>query len=230
MSNWKEIWGGRAVAVQATSLADLIRADGFDTGAGKVDTQAWRNYAAELARRLGIATGDSVFEVGCGSGALLKVFHEASHPVGGIDYSQTLIEHAQRAMPGMSFRTAEANQLAGAAQDFVIANSVFSYFPDLDYARGVLERMLTMARKGVALLDLPDIQCRAAAEDFRRSALAPGEYETRYRGLDHCYFAREWFAGLTATRGWRIEVSVQWLADYGNAPHRFNVILTRMVA
>lgn len=225
MSRWPEIWGGRAATAEAVSLADLIRLDGFDLGAGKVDEQAWYGYVAELARRLGMVAGDSVYEVGCGGGALLFVLHQAGHPVGGIDYSPSLIEHAQRAMPGMQFAVAEANALAGEARDFVVANSVFSYFPDQDYAQEVFARMLAMARKGVAILDVPDLERREAAEAARRAALPPGEYEARYRGLEHRYYSREWFSTLAARHGWQIDVTEQWLAGYGNAPHRFNVML-----
>lgn len=225
MSRWPEIWGKRATIAEATTLADLIRLDGFDLGAGKVDEQAWNDYVAELAKRLGTVVGDSVFEVGCGCGALLFVFCKAGHPVGGIDYSPSLIEHAQRAMPNMPFTVADANALVGTAQDFVVANSVFSYFPDPEYAQDVFARMLAMAKKGVAILDVPDLERRDAAEAARRAALPPGEYEDRYRGLEHRYYSREWFAALAARHGWQIDMAEQWLAGYGNAPYRFNVIL-----
>lgn len=225
MSRWHEIWGERTTIAEATTLAGLIRLDGFDLGAGKVDEQAWNDYVAVLARRLGTVVGDSVFEVGCGGGALLFVFHQAGHPVGGIDYSPALIEHARRAMPDMPFAVAEANALAGDAWDFVVANSVFSYFPNQEYAQDVFTRMLAMARKGVAILDVPDLELRDAAEAARRAALPPGEYEARYRGLEHRYYSREWFAALAARHGWQIDMAEQWLAGYGNAPYRFNVIL-----
>ncbi len=225
MSRWHEVWGGRAATAEAITLADLIRLDGFDLGAGKVDEQAWTAYVAELARRLGIVAGDSVYEVGCGGGALLFVLYQAGHPVGGIDYSPGLVEHARRAMPGMPFAVAEANALAGDARDFVLANSVFSYFPDQEYAQDVFARMLAMASKGVAILDVPDVERREAAESARRAALPPGEYEARYRGLEHRYYSRKWFAAQAASHGWQIDVAGQWLAGYGNSPHRFNVIL-----
>ena len=40
------------------------------------------------------------------------------------------------------------------------------------------------------------------------------------------YYSREWFAALAARYGWQIDVAEQWLAGYGNAPYRFNVMLT----
>ena len=230
MSRWHEIWAARRQIGEGTALADLIRADGFDTGAGKVDEAAWSKYVEELVTRLGAIVGDSMFEVGCGAGALLLVFHKAGYPVAGIDYSPTLIQYAQQAMPGMPFAVGEANTLSGSVHDYVLANSVFSYFPDMEYAHEVVARMLAMAGKGAAILDVPDAARQAAAEAARRGALPPGDYEARYRGLQHRYYAREWFSWIAARHGWQVDIADQWLAGYGNAPHRFNVIFKRGAA
>lgn len=230
MSGWAQIWAARQVAEELPTMEALIRADGFDLGAGRVDAAAWSRYCAELGGRLGIRPGDTLFEVGCGAGALLKVFHAAGHAVAGVDYSPALVAAAARAMPGMAFAVAHADEYRAAAHDFVLANSVFSYFPDLDYARRVLERMVATARKGVAILDVPDLARRDAAEAFRAAALPPGEYEARYQALAHLYYAREWFGACACSRGWRLSVCDQWLEGYGNAPYRFNVLLLRHAA
>jgi len=222
VSRWREIWASRQ-AGDEQSLEALIRLDGFDLGAGKVDAGAWRRYCAVLSQRLGIIAGDSIFEVGCGAGALLHVFHAAGHRVGGIDFSPALVAVASRVMPGMPFSVCAAADLAAPPHDFVVANSVFSYFPDLDYSRRVLQRMLACATRGIAVLDVPDLARREASEAYRRGALPPGEYESRYRGLAHLYYARDWF--LDVPKGWRVRIEDQVLEGYGNAPFRFNVLI-----
>lgn len=224
MSRWHAIWASRAG--QGEALEDLIRLDGFDQGAGHANVGAWRAYCQALAQRLPLAGGASIFEVGCGAGALLRVFHEAGHPVGGIDFSPALIDVARRAMPGRPFAVAEASRWSAPVHDVVLANSVFSYFPDLDYAAGVVRRMLAHARQAVAILDVPDAARREASEAYRRGALAPGEYEQRYAGLAHLYYPREWFQGQGGA-DWRVETVDQWMEDYGNAPFRFNVLFRR---
>ena len=224
MNRWREIWRKREAPGEATDLESLIHLDGFDNGAGKADAEAWTRFGRELARRLGMQPADSVFEVGCGSGALLYLFHAAGHRVGGADFSPRLAEVARRAMPGVDIAVCEACDVAGPAHDFVLANSVFSYFPDHDYARRVLARMLAMAHKGVAILDVPDLDRREDSEAARRAALPPGEYERRYAGLEHLHYERAWFARETPA-GWGVRVENQWLENYGNAPYRFNVLI-----
>lgn len=228
MSRWKEIWTSRQVNDSPATLAGLIALDGFDTGAGRVSETAWRDYVRTLAGHLDLVAGESIFEVGCGAGALLKVFQEVNHTVAGIDYSDSLIKHARMAMPGMCFAVAEARTLTGPARDYVIANSVFSYFPDLDYARDVIERMQAMASKGLAILDVPDVDYRVASEAARCAALPAGEYEARYRGLEHRYYTRDWLAGTFPRSTWRTKITDQWLAGYGNARFRFNLIAQRI--
>ncbi|MBY0248925.1 MAG: methyltransferase domain-containing protein [Nitrospiraceae bacterium] len=229
MNRWSEVWSNRSVAAGAISLEELIRLDGFDHGAGKVDTRAWTRYCDELAKRLGIAPADTIFEVGCGAGALLQVFHAAGHRLGGVDLSPALLAVAAHVMPDMAFTLGEASTFAAPPHDFVIANSVFSYFPDLEYAERVLERMLATARKGVAVLDVPDLARRDTAEAYRRAVLPPGEYESRYSGLAHLYYTRDWFRSIIGMvpRGWRLRIEHQWLEGYGNAPFRFNVLAVR---
>jgi predicted TPR repeat methyltransferase len=229
MNRWSEVWSLRTAAAGAISLEELIRLDGFDHGAGKLDTRAWIRYCDELAKRLGIATGNTIFEVGCGAGALLQLFHAAGHRVGGVDLSPALLAVAVRVMPDMAFAVGEASAFAAPPHDFVLANSVFSYFSDLEYAERVIERMLATARKGVAVLDVPDLARHDAAEAYRRAALGPEEYERRYRGLTHLYYTRDWFRSTIEGFGGGgcLRVEEQWLEGYGNAPFRFNVLAVR---
>src|SRR5262249_35410632 len=96
--NWREIWESRSLG-GGTPLQQLMAADGFD-GFAQMDERAWRDYVARVGERLGIAPRSSIFEVGCGAGAFLFPWHEAEHPIGGIDASSRLLGFARQAMPG----------------------------------------------------------------------------------------------------------------------------------
>ena len=88
----------------------------------------------------------------------------------------------------------------------------------------VLDVMVAKAARVVAVLDLPDAASREAALSERiRVAGGPDAYEQRYRGLDHQYYARDWFAAALRRRGLvDVHVENQEIAGYGNAPYRFN--------
>lgn len=225
LGNWRRVWRGRPLDDEnATPLLEMImEIDGF----GATDPAAWVTGIGQTRARLGVQTDDTIFDVGCGAGAFLyPLVHQFQHRVGGIDYSEGLVETARRAMPGMQFGVAEASLLdEDDRYDFVVAHSTFQYFPTLDYAEAVLRRMMKKARKAVAVLDVSDAARRDDLESLRRGALPDGEYEQRYRGLEHLYYDRAWFEMFAGAAGAHVEVFEQDIPTYETRGLRFNVLL-----
>ncbi|MDA9909895.1 class I SAM-dependent methyltransferase [Gammaproteobacteria bacterium] len=97
MDNWPEIWNKRKPVQKDLSLEDLIKLDGFDSGAGIISVQDWQKNCRIIANKLGLSNGMSVYEVGCGSGAFLKSLLEMYNlDVGGIDYAKELLNTAKK--------------------------------------------------------------------------------------------------------------------------------------
>ena len=228
MANWHEVWSRRSHGAATDVLQSLVEMDGFDGGAGKISADDWRSYGHVVADRLGVGPGKSVFEVGCGSGAFLYVMHELGAAVGGLDYATNLLETARRFLPDGRFVHGNAAELPVAPPfDFVIANSVFHYFPDEGYAAKVLGRMLEKAQVGVAVLDVPDAATRDEAERVRSAGLSAKEYEQKYAGLHHRYYPRAWFAEQAARHGWKCHQAGQQIANYPQSAFRFNSFFSR---
>ena len=167
--NWKDIRNRRTSGSEEVGLECLIKLDGFDTGAGRIEADDWRKYAALIAEKLCIRDGATVFEVGCGAGAFLYALREKySLSVGGIDYSAGLIAAASRIMTDGDFRVAEAKELEVQPQfDYVIANSVFHYF-NPEHAAEVLDRMIQKARIAAVVMDIPALCTKDESEKLRR--------------------------------------------------------------
>ncbi|CAB4686840.1 unannotated protein [freshwater metagenome] len=222
---WDEVWERRTLDAEKPLLAALLAADGLDTGFGDVREDAWREATARWVDELGLSEGDSVFEVGCGAGAFLYALREHGIRVSGIDRSSTLIGYARDVMPEATFAVADAADFdLGEQADIVVAFGVFMYFPELDYATGVLERMVAKARRAVAVIDVPD-KAHEAEALARRIATVGGEdaYRERYAGLDHLYYDRAWFANAMSRAGIRGPlIADQWLKHYENGRSRFN--------
>lgn len=202
----------------------MLAADGFDTGFGSITEDAWTDFVRRTCNRLELRPGDSLFEVGCGSGAFLYPAFVAGIDVGGVDYSARLIEDARRVMPGAAFTVAEAAELdTQPAVDAVVACSVFFYFPSYEYARLVIERMARKAVRAVAVLDVPDLATAAEALAGRQERLGgAATYAERYDGLDH-RFDREWMAEAMRDAGLTdVVIEDQQIANYANARYRFN--------
>ena len=225
-SRWKDVWARREVTPQqGSTLAQLLAADGYDTGFGTLAETSWIDFVRRRANDLGIGPGSSVFEVGCGAGALLFELRRLGCAVGGIDWSPSLIRVARSVLPGADFEVKEASMLDVSPRvDVVLACSLFHYFPSLEYAMQVIERMVAKSVRAVAIFDLPDQAVKEAALAYRRaSAGGDVRYAARYEGLDHCYFDRSWVADTLQSFGLTgVQVADQDFANYGNAPYRFN--------
>lgn len=74
--DWISVWENRKHVLGewegTPSLADLIRLDGFDVGAGGISESDWLQGAKEARRILELGGGESVLELGSGAGAFLR--------------------------------------------------------------------------------------------------------------------------------------------------------------
>jgi SAM-dependent methyltransferase len=228
MSDWKDIWNRRTWRGADAILAGLIEADGFDQGASRITVSSWERYTDQVSRWLKVERGNSIFDVGCGSGALLYPFYRSGHKVGGIDYSEPLIAVARQTMERMDFSVEEAHELSHVeTYDFVISNSAFHYFPDLNYADIVFQKMIKKAKKAVAVLEIPNNELKDESENARAAALPEGEYEKKYCGLHHLYYDKQWFEKTGLRYGCVVQILDQRIEDYGNNRFRFNAIFQK---
>lgn len=226
--DWQAVWERKGAEVQncTSDLAQLLRANGYDTGHGDIRVDAWTSYASHVLDILGADTGHSVYELGCGAGAFLTPIRQRGLAVAGSDYSSAMVAAASKALPDGQFEWCEATKVPKFPQsDFVVANSVFFYFKNLEYAEAVIQALVAKARRGVAILDSPDLAHKEETLALRyRTAGGKEEYERRYAGLDHLYFDRDWFAQAFRNAGAAsVEIRDQQIQGYANAAGRFNV-------
>ncbi len=233
INNWHRIWSNRTSqqAADGSMLERLISADGFDSPLGLMAENDWRAYVALFAKRTEIVKGDSIFEVGCGAGAFLYPFYEASFEIGGIDYSRELIQIAQNAMPEKKseFNTQEASvcQIAPRA-DVVVANHVIHYFYSLDYSFTVLDLMLRKAIRVVSISGIPDADKKENSEKERRGLLTAEEYEPKYRGLELLYYKKEWFSEMASAHGFDVQFFPHEMPGFAQNRFRFDCVMKRV--
>ena len=228
-NKWYEIWAQRQVNdSESLTLENLIALDGFDSGAGKIEVNDWREYTRLAAEKLNIKESNSVYEVGCGSGAFLYALSEhISLNVGGNDYSDSLIKAAKQIFPKGDFECLEARSInTSNTYDFVISNSVFHYF-DLTYGKDVLKKMIEKAKHAVCILEVPDINTKEKSERIRREMLSAKEYESKYSGLQHTYYDRDWFISIAVENGLTCEIFDGFVPNYAQNKFRFGCIMRK---
>jgi ubiquinone/menaquinone biosynthesis C-methylase UbiE len=138
-SSWHDIWTKKASTHTPDNytLSELLRLDGYDISVSAVSENEIREFALGLISKLRVGSGDSVFEIGCGAGAMLKIFSDMGLRVSGLDYTADLIEIARAAIPEGNFSVGEAVSMdvpESEKFDACFSHSVFHYFPDQDYA------------------------------------------------------------------------------------------------
>lgn len=206
--DWHDVWDRKGTAgVRSYSLETLLEIDGWDSGLGRLTPDQYRRMAAVVVEELDLQSGMRLLDVGCGAGALLWCLRDRGFELFGVDYSEPMLQHARAAIPEATLAVSDAAQLPFEA-DAIVSLSVFPYFPDLDYARKVLDAF-RRAGQVALILDVPDLSTRDEAERARAAAgMKPG---------NHLYYPRSFFGD---GRVWTND-----LEGYGNGPFRFNVFL-----
>ena len=227
MDNWKKIWN-KDERINSIILECLIKADGFDSGAGSFSVEGWKKYTQEYFEKLDINSGDTIFDVGCGSGAFLYSLYLQSHRVGGVDYSKTLVDLAKTIMPSSHYICDEALNIDDdSTYDFVVSHSVFHYFKDLDYAKAVINKMIQKSNKKIGIFDINDKDKKDEYHKIRMGDMGEQEYKEKYKGLEHLFYEKNWFIEIAKEFNLKISVFDQTFEDYSNSNLRFNVIMEK---
>ena len=227
MDNWKKIWN-KDDRINQIILECLIKADGFDSGAGSFSVEDWKIYIQEYFEKLGISSGDSIFDVGCGSGAFVYPLYLQKHKVGGVDYSVSLINLAKTLMPSSDYICDDAGNIDSRSYDFVVSHSVFHYFKDLDFAKDVLIKMIQKTNKKIGIFDINDKSKEEEYHKVRMGFMSEEEYREKYKGLKHLFFDKSWFEQIANELGLEISIFDQTFENYSNSSLRFNVIMSKL--
>lgn len=231
-NNWHTIWSGKSANSEqfADLLQILIKANGFDSGAGNYTAKQWETMVSGLVNRAKIQKEHHVFEIGCGSGALLfQLSKITACQISGIDYSQSLIDLAAKNLKG-TFKACAADKIPFPDNffDVVISHSVFQYFPNFEYAAHVIWHMhRVLKRTGtVCLMDLNDKKTKTTYHAERRKGSSkPEEYDEKYRNLPHLFFDKNELVDVMKKIGFvDIQFFLHDVPEYLNSRFRFNVM------
>lgn len=93
----------------------------------EIETQQRPTYE-EAIRRTGIGPGQRVLDIGCGSGAFLRVTADQGAQVAGLDASEALLELARARVPEADLRLGEMQALPFGHDAFDVVTGFNSFF------------------------------------------------------------------------------------------------------
>lgn len=239
-NDWKIVWNRHKSHFDSFEgltdeqiVLELKSVDGFDVGTSTITYKAFLKEIDKFIEHLNrgsIEGVQSIFEVGCGSGANLYMFKKYGFKIGGIDYSKSLID-TMRKLPLhpnlIECVNAEAINLpTDIKYDAVVSMSVFHYFYDLDYAKNVLDKMLKKSKKVIAVLHIHDKSKEDEFFELRRR-LTP-DYNERYAGLPKLFYDKEFFIKFAKENNLDIEFFNSELQGFWNAPFVFNCFMYKI--
>lgn len=238
MSNrWKGVWEKKDIdsldleQSEFEIFCKLKKADGFDVNVHDEKAyfmafyQEWLDMY-EKGKELAQNEISSVYEVGCGSGVNLFLFqNRIDNPIlGGIDYSQNLINIAQNIVHSTDLVCGEAVQINEEEKyDWVMADSVFQYFENINYAETVLEKMIHKSRKVTYLSEIHDVTLKDEWLEYRRSSME--NYDQIYEGLDKTFYSKEWITDIARRNYKKVIFSKGNNPEYWNSKYVFHCFI-----
>lgn len=235
MSDWKKIWDGKTAEEQIllngdakAVLLELKRSNGFDVD-GELTFDAFYEQYKEIRDNLQ-KNGkiNSVYEVGCGSGANLYLFEQENFETGGIDYSSGLTDIAKKVLKTNDITCAGAADVpTDIVYDAIFSNSVFSYFDDTDYAESVLEKMYEKSKYAIGLIDIHDIEKKEEFTAYRRQIVK--DYDERYKNLPKLFYSKDFFENFARKHNMDIRFLGSNMKGYWNNQFVFSCYIYHII-
>jgi cyclopropane fatty-acyl-phospholipid synthase-like methyltransferase len=227
---WRAVWQAKGAAPPPLTgepdqvVRRLMALAGYDSATSSLDPETHYVQVRYVLDRLDIRPTDTVYEVGCGAGSMLYSLRPACAAVGGSDFADSLVALARQVLGAADLAVLEANAVPPEpAYDVVLSNGVFIYFPDPDYARQVVHRMVAKARRAVGVLDVNDAATRAEFEAVRQARQGPRR--AGYGDLAQLYLDREFFHRIADELDLACRTEDSVMTNSANGRYRFNALL-----
>ncbi len=226
MNKWKEIWNNKK-RIEDYILELLISSNGFNSKNTEFTVLNWKKYTNKLYKKIGISSGDSIFEVGCGSGAFLYPLFCRGHFISGLDYSQVLVNLANKLIVNRFICEEAINLEVDDKFDIVLSHSIFFYFTNLQYAEDVIKKMIQKSNKKIVILDINDSTKKESYHQIRASLIGIKKYKKKYDGLEHLFYDKNWFKEIAKKYNLDIKIFDTSYKKYPMSEFKFNVILKK---
>lgn len=227
MTYWSEIFENKAkiflmevIHSGVIADSDKILVNGFNHDeSSSISEESFEKYISRIVEMVELSPEDYLYEFGSGNGLLVyKIAKSVGiNRYGGSDISESMIALAKIQNPNGDFSVSQAKDFKCAEENLVIfCNSVFQYFPSLEYTLEVLKNILNQKPKTFAFLDVTK-----AAHNASLSSRS-GEHKSEH--LTHIGFTKDFFNDFFKDSGYDVKTFDQEIEGYLQGEARFNVV------
>lgn len=139
-----------------------------------------------------------ILEIGCGAGALLKMFDNASNILYGVEPSSLYFNIVSNVFPNGNFINGDALELSkinNSSLDIILAHSTVQYFTDLNYFEKIINLCYQKLKTNGKLVftDLCDKDKYDKNMNYRIKKIGYDKYKEKYldTNLKHFYISRD---------------------------------------
>jgi SAM-dependent methyltransferase len=162
--------------------------DGYGRAATAGGEALQQALTDDIGQKLEVSGQVTLLEVGCGAGAIAQGLAPRCRQTIGVDFSFGMVcrvRHLQ--LPHSAFCVGEAYCLPFSAGVFdrVLCYAVFNNFPSLEYAQGVIDELIRVAKPGGIVL-IGQVPNAASKEEWIRA------YAARFGGGRSPHPLRRW--------------------------------------
>lgn len=222
MTTWTQIWQNRDITSADYSHESILKLNGYDGKQSALTPESISAANEEYTRHMHLHRGDNIYEIGCGAGAFLYHWQKCGHEVGGCDISQSLIDHATKAITSGTFSVDSATNFPVNRWDHVVSFGVSFYLDGKDFYR-MIDLAIMKAKYSVSIFDIADADKKEDCENFRKATIP--NYEENYVGLGHHYHSKKDVLDYINKLGLRCHIYDQNIPGYENSKWRFNITI-----
>lgn len=158
VKKWKKIWNNRNLSfnTETPTIIKLMILNGHYDSINKINLNDWKKYGKNIIKKLKIKRNESIFEFGCGSGALLYLFKSKTNRLFGCDYSKQLVKLSKKIVPELKiFYSDSENYKSYKIYDHVISSSMLEYVKS-NKIKKIITNMINSFSKGLFIGEILD--------------------------------------------------------------------------
>ncbi len=155
---WKRVWNNRKLefSKHISILAKLMVLNGHFHSVNTIKINNWKKYGKKISLKLGVKKNESIFEFGCGGGALLYLFKSKTKKLSGCDFSSQLIDISKKIAPWIKIYHSDSETFKSKRNyDYVISNSMLEYVKS-EKLEKILNKMICLFNKSLFIGEILD--------------------------------------------------------------------------